>query len=126
MGVAPSILWGRRRQSITVNGATRADADWLEIDYALLVLLDEWEQGLCICGKHRSTHDGMTPDDYAGAFLTCPALVALDAEQVKTAKRDGNKDVKPDLNRARGWFTDTYEAMQAMAQAALSKTEKTN
>jgi len=124
MGIAPTVMWGRQRQTIRRGGITTHDPDWLQIDYALIVLLDEWEQGLCICGEPVAAHEGKTAADYGAAFLTCPAIEALDAEQASRAKQDGNKDAKPDPSRARAWLVRTLEQLRVMAEAAA--TEKTD
>lgn len=115
MGIPPTILWGRSRQTAVVDGVTVHDPDWLGVDYALVALLDEWESGLCICGEPITSHEGKTSADYAAPFLTCPALVALDEEQAAQAKRDGHKDAKPDPSRARGWIVKTLDIIRAMA-----------
>ena len=117
MGTAPTVFWGRKRQTIRRDGITLHDPDWLQIDYALIVLLDEWEQGMCICGHPVASHEGKTAADYGGAFLTCPAIEALDAEQASRAKQDGNKDAKPDPSRARAWLVRTLDQLRAMAEA---------
>jgi len=122
MGIAPTIFWGRKRQTIRRGGITLHDPDWLQIDYALIVLLDEWEQGLCICGEPTASHEGKTAADYGGAFLTCPAIEALDAEQASRAKQDGNTTAKPDPSRARAWLVRTLEQLRVMAEAAATET----
>jgi hypothetical protein len=125
MGIAPTVFWGRQRGEIREGAFTRHDPDWLEIDYALIVLLDEYEQSLCVCGEPVASHKGKTAEDYGGAFLTCPAIEALDAEQAKLAKREGQKDAKPDPSRARAWFTRTLDQLRAMADADLAEKQAT-
>lgn len=120
MGVPPSVLWGRQRRSLQVDGTTIHDPDWLQVDYALLVLLDEYEAGLCICGEPVESHKGKTANDYGGAYLTCPAMEALDLEQSNRARSDGNKEAKPDPSRARAWFVKPIEILRAMAEAATT------
>lgn len=115
MGVPPTVLWGRTRRSVVRDGVTRSDPEWLAWDVALLSALDEYEAGLCACGEPWDSHAGKTSDDYAAAFLTCPALEAQEAEQARRAKADGHKDAKPDPSRARLWVTKTLAAMQQWA-----------
>lgn len=80
-----------------------------------MVLFVEWEAGLCICGEPWASHEGKTADDYGAAFTVCPAIEALDAEQARLAKRDGNRDAKPSPSRARGWFVKTLDQLRLMA-----------
>jgi hypothetical protein len=117
MGIAPSILWGRQRQTSRHGHLTTHDPDWLQVDYALLVLLEEWEQSLCKCGQPMGSHAGKTAADYGAAFITCPAIEALDAEQAKRAVTDGHENVKPDPSQARLWLVRTLDELRAMAEA---------
>ena len=123
MGIAPTVMWGRQRRSMRIDGTTIHDPDWLQVDYALVVLLDEWEQGLCVCGEPVASHKGKTANDYGGAFLTCPAMEALDLQQTNQALADGLKEAKPDPSRARAWFARTLDQLRAMAEAAKQTTD---
>lgn len=124
MGVPPTILWGRQRRTYTVGGLTEHDPEWLQYDYALLAMLEEWEAGLCPgCNEPRESHVGKTASDYAAAYITCPAAEAMEAEQVRQAKRDGIKDAKPDPSRARRWVAMTVAAMREWAASETNKTK---
>lgn len=116
--MAPTVLWGRTTSHVTgVDGIVRDTPAWLPYDYALLQALAEYEDGLCPgCGRPVAEHKGKTPDDYAGAFLLCPAMQALDAEQVKRAQKDGNEHAKPDPSRTRSWFVATVDEMRRLGE----------
>lgn len=117
MAVPPSVLWGRSRRSVTRDGVTIHDPEWLASDLAWLAALDNYEATLCACGEPWESHKGKTKADYASAYLTCPALEAEEAERVKRAKADGHAEAKVDPSRPRIWITKTLTAMQTWAEA---------
>lgn len=85
---------------------------WLDIDLLLLDLQRDYEATLCPgCGDPLESHAGKTYKDYGSAAVVCPAVIALDRAQVAQAKRDGNKDAKPDPARPRTWVHGTRAQM---------------
>lgn len=118
MSVAPTVLWGRAVSHVPgADGITRDTPAWLPYDWALMQALAEYEESLCPgCGMPLEEHKGKTAEDYAGGFITCPAVQALDADQVARAKEDGHKDAKPNPERARSWFAASVDEMRRMAE----------